>query len=101
MDKLLTIYFISLAISFVLVRVAYINYLKSIGLEYNPNKTRSFVGFEIKKFYHIPNVIDNYIATKNLKLKQRRFLVWIKNWEIFNLILLAFLPVIIAVSIVY
>jgi hypothetical protein len=75
-------------------RLIYVNYLKSIGLEYNPNKARMIFGQEIKPFYNMFKVIDEYIETKNLNLVQIKYLRAIKKWELLNWVALALFPII-------
>jgi hypothetical protein len=78
-------------------RLIYVNYLKSIGLEHNPNKARKIFGQEIKPFYNIFNVIDEYIETKNLAVGQIKYLRAIKKWEFLNWLALGLLPIIVII----
>ena len=90
----MTIYFIGVVTSFLLTRLIYINYLKSIGLEHNPRKATKVFGQEIKPFYNMFNVIDEYIETKNLNVVQIKYLRAIKKWEWLNWVALALFPII-------
>ena len=80
----MAIYFIGIGTSFLLTRLVYVSYLKSIGLEYNPNKGIRIFGQEVKPYYNLFNVIDEYIKTKDLNIKQIKYLRAIKKWEFLN-----------------
>jgi hypothetical protein len=93
----MTIYFISLVASILSTRLIYVNYLKSIGLQYNPNKARKIFGQEIKPFYNMFNVIDEYIETKNLTVGQIKYLRGIKKWEFLNWVAVGLFPIIVII----
>jgi hypothetical protein len=90
----MTIYFIGVVTSILSTRLVYINYLESIGLEYNPNKTAKIFGQEIKPFSNMFKVINEYIETKNLNDKQVKYLRLIKKWEILNWTALGLFPIV-------
>ncbi len=90
----MTIYFVGVVTSFLLTRLIYIKYLKSIGLEHNPHNATKVFGQEIKPFYNMFNVIDEYIETKNLNVEQIKYLRAIKKWELLNWVALALFPII-------
>jgi uncharacterized membrane protein YukC len=92
------IYFIGVVTSIFLTRLVYVNYLESIGLEYNPNKATKIFGQEIKPYYNMLNVIDEYIETKNLNVRQIKYLRAIKKWEFLNWIALGLFPIVVIVS---
>jgi hypothetical protein len=94
----MTICFLTIAASFVLTRLVYFYYLRSIGLEYNPNTPVQLLGRELKPFALIGRVVDEYIKTKNLTPRQIQYLKTIKNWEILNWIALALFPIIVIIS---
>ena len=89
----MTIYFFGIVASFILTRLVYVNYIESIGLEYNPNKAINIFGQELKPFYNILDVIDVYIKTKNLNVRQIKYLKAIKRWEFLNRIALGLFPI--------
>jgi uncharacterized membrane protein YukC len=93
----MTIYFIGVVTSILLTRLVYVNYLESIGLEYNPNKATKTFGQEMKPFYNMFHVIKEYIETKNLNDKQIKYLRVIKKWEILNWIALGLFPIVIII----
>ena len=93
----MTIYFIGVIASFLFTRLVYVNYLKSIGLEYNPNKMSKIFGQEVRPFYNIVNVINEYMSTETLNIQQIRYLKTIKNWELLNWIALGLFPIVVIV----
>ena len=99
-DRLsMAIYFIGVVTSFLLTRLVYVSYLKSIGLEYNPNKATKIFGQEVKPYYNIFNVIDEYIKTKELNAGQVKYLRAIKKWELLNWVALGLFPVVVIISV--
>lgn len=94
----MTIYFIAVGISFILTRLIYVNYLESIGLDYNPNKAIKIFGQEMKPYYNMFKVIDDYIQKKNLSVGQVRYLRTIRKWEMFNWIALGLFPFVVLLS---
>lgn len=94
----MTTYFIGIGISFLLTRLVYINYMKSLGLEYNPNKAIKVFGREVKSFYIISDVIDGHINSKNLSDRQIRYLRLIKKWELLNWIAFILFPLVVMIS---
>jgi hypothetical protein len=94
----MTTYFIGIGISFLLTRLVYINYMKSLGLEYNPNKSIKVFGREVKPFYIISDVIDRHIKSKNLSDRQIRYLRLIKKWELLNWIAIILFPLVVMIS---
>jgi len=93
------IYLFGLIISsLLLTRWVYISYVTKIGLNYNPNKKKSYFG---KPFYNIPNTIDIYLNKEQITNQQRKILIGLKYWEYINLFLLFLFPLIIIATIVF
>lgn len=91
-------YFIGVMVSFLLTRLTYVNYLKSIGLKYNPNKGTKILGQEMKPFNNIFSVIDKYIETKDLTVGQIKNLRIIKKWEVLNLLAFGLFPIVVIID---
>lgn len=91
------IYFIGVATSILLTRLVYVNYLESIGLEHNPNKAIKVFGQKIKPYYSMFNVIDEYIKTGNLDVRQIKYLKALKKWEFLNWLALGLFLIVIII----
>jgi hypothetical protein len=93
----MAIYFIGIGTSFLVTRLVYVSYLKSIGLEYNPNKGIRIFGQEVKPYYNLFNVIDEYIKTGDLNTVQIKYLRAIKRWELLNWVALLLFPIVVII----